>query len=199
MIEKIKVLQDIMQMFIKEPPLFLLTAIKSFVSIFLLALILLFCILLLQISKNLVFKKGKHLFSQGLCCIGISIVLSIVFTPLPVTIAAEDGIKRIEAVQFAGKEKMNSRYTFIYENQKIAQIMQNSTQTLNVMPTIKAKTGEVNYMLKIVYNSGKEEEINVNKHSTYYESLPKSGTVRRYVKGGDELYNLLNNLNGVVI
>lgn len=195
MADKFKTLQNIFSMLSAEPPVFLRTAVEGFISIFLLALVIFFCILLLQISKNLVFKKGRHLFSQGLCCIALSLVLAFVFSPAPCTVAKEDGFKRVELVKLSGREKVSSRYFFIYEKQRLAEIMLNCTQTLSIVPNAKAKNGEENYMLNIIYNSGSEEAVYISRHGAYYTLAPKSSFVRRYVTGYDSLFGFLQNIN----
>lgn len=195
MAEKINVLINIYNMLAAEPPLFLRTAVENLINIFLLAVVIFFCILLLQISKNLVFKKGKHLFSQGLCCIALSLVLAIVFSPEACTIVKEDGIKRAELIALSGKVKIASRYFFISEKQKLENVMSSCTQTLSIVPNKTAKKDELNYMLKVTYSSGSEEEIYVSQNGAYYTLAPKSGFVRRYVTGYDKLFSLLQDIN----
>lgn len=194
MTEKLEVLKNISTQLINDPPVFMITATQNFIDLFLLALLIFLCVLLLQISVNLVFHKGKNLPKQGFCCIVLALVLVAVFAPTPFLVPNLKDIESVKLITYENGQEIAKKSLQYYDKKSVFNVLASTyiSRSLFDLPGVETQTG-TEYKIVITSTSKKETQFLVNENSMYFSNLPDNGNIFRIVSGNQNVYSLLND------
>ncbi len=141
----------------------------------LLALILLFIILALDIAKNLVLRGGKHLAKQGATLLCLMLLFSFVFTPSALVLPQSEELPRVCVSVHDEKGASRSYYLTISQKQALLALLQDSQTVLRLAnQPPKPATGTPYYTVQLAFADSEATLYADDKASYYYTDMATS-------------------------
>ncbi|MEG0484760.1 MAG: hypothetical protein RR576_04875 [Oscillospiraceae bacterium] len=184
--------QKITEQFTTMPIVVKTTAI-TIMRFALLALVLLFIVLILDISKNLVLHGGKHLFKEGATAVVLMLLLVAVFAPQTLKMPKSTEIAKAYVMGYDTNGNKQDFYLTASEKEKLLNLASNSKASIRIADSLPVpKKGKERYLVQLILKNS-NLYIEARETRTYCYAQTQISFLHAFTDRDNAIYELLQS------
>ncbi|MEG1104528.1 MAG: hypothetical protein RSD78_06760 [Oscillospiraceae bacterium] len=184
--------QKITEQFTTTPIVVKATAI-TIMRFALLALVLLFIVLILDISKNLILHGGKHLFKEGATAVVLMLLLAAAFAPQTLKVPKSAEIEKAYVIAYDANGDKQDFYLTEPEKEKLLNLASNSKASIRIADSLRAsKKGKERYLVQLI-SKDSSFYIEARETNTYCHAQLQTSFLRAFTDRGNDIYEFVQS------